>query len=125
MRRTVSLSLVALLLAGCVFSGSSTNVEINEAVHDDSATDQPNRPGRKMAVIVGINQFLDPNCPPLTACVADAKLLRDTLVERCGFDDSFTKLLTGDGKGIADQPIAESITSWVKRFAEPSIPDGG
>jgi hypothetical protein len=76
-----------------------------------------------MAVIVGINQFLDPNCPPLTACVADAKLLRDTLVARCGFEDSFTKLLTDDGKGIADQPIAETITSWVTRFAEPSIPD--
>lgn len=65
--------------------------------------------GNRYAVIVGINQFDDKKAlSPLRFCVADARLLADVLVQRCGYPAENITLLTDDGPADL-QPTRENI----------------
>jgi formylglycine-generating enzyme required for sulfatase activity len=79
-------------------------------------------PGRKWAVIIGVNAFLDPTIPSLRYCVADAHLVADKLVERCGYDPERILLMTDDQPKLHLRPFKINLQGQVQRWllhAEP------
>jgi uncharacterized caspase-like protein len=75
--------------------------------------------GRKWAVIIGVNEYIDPNIPDLKYCVADAHLVRDKLVERCGYDDERILLIADDQPKAYLRPMKRNlqvqVPAWLKR----------
>src|SRR4051812_3361351 len=53
----------------------------------------PNQ-GRRWAVIIGVNDYLDPSISSLQFCVADARLVAERLIGRGGYDPRRILLLT-------------------------------
>lgn len=78
--------------------------------------------GRKWAVLVGVNKYLDPGIPSLRYCVADVRLLARTLAERCGYEAKRILVLTDDQPEDHLRPLGinlrQQIRNWLKK-AEP------
>src|SRR5262249_12616139 len=71
--------------------------------------------GRKWAVIIGINEYLDEeHIPALAYCVADARLMFKQLVEKCGYDESHVILLTDDQKSPHMRPQLVNIEKQLR-----------
>ncbi len=52
--------------------------------------------GRKWAVVIGVNKYLDPKIPPLKYCVADAHRVFEALTRQSGFDPDHVLLIVDD-----------------------------
>lgn len=78
--------------------------------------------GRKWAVVIGVNQYLDPLIPSLQFCVADARLVTRTLAERCGYEPDRILLIVDDQQSDHLRPfginLRKQISGWLKN-AEP------
>jgi uncharacterized caspase-like protein len=79
------------------------------------ATDQ----GRQWAVVIGVNEYIDPAIPALKYCVADAQLMAKQLTERCGYDDQRVLLITDNQPRAHLRPIKRNlqvqVPDWLKR----------
>ena len=77
--------------------------------------------GRQWAVIIGVNEYLDPTVPSLRDCVADVHPLVEKLVQRCG-DDPERILLTADDQKAHLRPLKINLQGEVQKrlmHAEP------
>ena len=77
--------------------------------------------GRKWAVIIGVNEYIDSKFPQLRYCVADAHLVADKLVERCGYDKDRILLIADDQK-LHLRPSKDNLQKWIPKWlmhAEP------
>src|ERR671938_670781 len=86
--------LPAVTLAGAFLRGwaaepDEKNIDRNMA---GSAFDA----GRKWAVVIGVNRYLDPDIPKLRYCIADARLVGQRLIAKCGYETERVMLLTDD-----------------------------
>src|SRR5512135_1778028 len=78
--------------------------------------------GRKWAVVIGIDEYLDPNIVALKYAVADARLVAQQLAERCGYDEQRVLLLTDDQPKTHLRPLAINLRNqarnWLMNAAE-------
>ena len=78
--------------------------------------------GRKWAILIGVDKYLDPQIPSLDYCVADARLMADTLSKRCGYEAERILLLTDDQDKDHLKPLGinlrKQIPGWLKN-AQP------
>jgi len=78
--------------------------------------------GRKWAVIIGVNEYIDQTIPSLRYCVADARLVADTLRQKCGYEADRILLLTDDQPKTHQRPLRlsllERIPAWLERAAK-------
>lgn len=81
--------------------------------------------GRKWAVIIGINQYLDHQIPRLEFSVADAERMADTLAGKCGYDQKRILLLTDDQSRAHLRPlkinIEQQVAAWLKNAESTDI----
>jgi len=74
--------------------------------------------GRKWAVAIGVNDYLDPTVPDLRYCVDDARLVAATLTEHCGYPAEGVLLMTDDQQKPHLRPLAinlrKQVASWLK-----------
>ena len=81
----------------------------------------PPEKGRSWAVLVGVNKYL--SVPQLRYCSADARLLRDTLVRRCGFSPDRILLLTDEEQDVTRTPIRANLFSKIPGWLKLAGPD--
>lgn len=80
-------------------------------------------PTKRFAVVVGVDAYDDQQITPLIAAASDARKLRDTLKNCCGFPpDQIRVLATGELK--TRQPTRENIMSAVAEVVEKVPVDG-
>ena len=77
--------------------------------------------GHKWAVIVGVNLYLDGSIPSLKYAVADAELVADTLVEKCGYDKDRILLLSDDQPEHL-KPLKMNLDDKLPRFLAKAAP---
>ncbi len=71
---------------------------------------------KKWAVLIGVNEYLDPKIPNLKYCVADAHLMYRTLTERCGYEPDNVLLITDDQEKASHRPLKIVLSNTVDRF---------
>jgi uncharacterized caspase-like protein len=75
--------------------------------------------GRKWAVLIGVDEYLDPEFPKLRYCVNDAKLMAAQLSERCGYDPERILLMTDDQEKLYQRPLLinleEQVRGWLSK----------
>lgn len=75
--------------------------------------------GRKWGVVIGVNEYLDPEIPKLSYCVADARLVARTLAEKCGYSLQDILLLADDQEKAHLRPVRmnvlKQVPEWLKR----------
>ena len=78
--------------------------------------------GRKWAVVIGANEYLEPKANNLRYCVADAHLLAKTLAEKCGYKPEHILTITDDQPRAHLRPLKinlqRQIADWLKRAQE-------
>lgn len=72
--------------------------------------------GTKWAVVVGIDQYLDPEIPDLKFAVADATLMYDTLVRTCGYQPNNILLLSDAQEDDTGRPLGINLRERVRTF---------
>ena len=75
---------------------------------------RPGEQGSRWAVIIGVNDYQ--KVPKLRYCVADARLLYDTLAKRAGFDRQRMLLLTDDVPSFSNMPTRGNILKHLADF---------
>jgi formylglycine-generating enzyme required for sulfatase activity len=70
--------------------------------------------GDKWAVLIGVDRYEKLN--PLRYCVADARLLMDSLVKNCGYPQSHILLLTDDQADRKFHPTKNALQNQVADF---------
>ena len=64
---------------------------------DEYVAAEPGMPANRCwAVLIGINEYLDPAIPRLQYCVSDARLMARCLTEKCGYASERILLMTDD-----------------------------
>ncbi|NLX95161.1 MAG: DUF1080 domain-containing protein [Rhodopirellula sp.] len=120
MRLRVASGAVLTLFLGLAALGQPPQGEKNIA-RDGSLAEKFDQ-GRKWAVVIGVNQYLDPLIPSLRFCVADARLVSCTLAERCGYEPDRILLIVDDQQSDHLRPfginLRKQISGWLKN-AEP------
>ena len=69
----------------------------------------------KYAIIVGVDDYLQPEIPDLQLCVADAKALASVLVDSCGYPAANIHLLIGNDAS------RQGIVQAVQELADPNL----
>lgn len=111
---------IGLLCAAVPALGRHAVGEKNIARHSDLAErfDQ----GRKWAVVIGVNDYVDGGIKDLRYCVADARLVAETLSRQCGYPPDNILLITDDQPRAHQRPmkatLQQQVSEWLK-FAEP------
>ena len=110
-----SLMFVAVLvLVPAVLAQDSSDKDIRRARNPAERFDA----GRKWAVVIGANEYLDPTLDDLKYCVADAHLLAETLAEKCGYDAKRILVITDDQANAHLRPLwlnlQNQIANWLK-----------
>jgi hypothetical protein len=72
--------------------------------------------GRKWAVLIGVNTYLDPTISSLKYCVADARQLAETLVRRCGYEEPRILILTDDQPEEHFRPLGFNLRKQINLF---------
>jgi len=75
--------------------------------------------GQRWAVLVGVNQYVDPVYPQLAACVKDVQNIYEQLLQG-GFTAERTHLITDD---TPKTPTREEILATLKAVADATAPD--
>lgn len=116
---TVSWAAAALIYAE--ESAEEANQQAATQVDSESrglrlkAADSEQAP-KKWAVLIGVNEYLDPKIPNLKYCVADAHLMYRTLTERCGYEPDQVLLITDDQEKASHRPMKIVLSNTVDRF---------
>lgn len=84
--------------------------------------DAPWAGGKKYALIVGIDDYLNDSVTDLKCATSDAKLLKETLVKKGNFSEDNIFLLTSAASGESDQPSLTNIVfrlEWLREVVGP------
>ncbi len=77
--------------------------------------------GRKLAVVIGIDRYLDPNIPALQFCGADAKALARALIDHGGFAERDVLVMTDDQERDHLKPfrinLVQQVRAWLGHAA--------
>lgn len=120
--RVVTFSRVTfLIVVGLVqaFLFCQERGDANKGVRVHSGTSLSRRfdAGRKWAIVVGVNEYLDPSIPNLRFCVADAQLMARTLADKCGYGPERILTITDEQQNKHLLPfgfnLREQIRSWL------------
>ncbi|MGE0756414.1 MAG: SUMF1/EgtB/PvdO family nonheme iron enzyme [Pirellulaceae bacterium] len=104
------LAVPTLPLAGCTAAADDRNITRDQ---------DPGRrfdSGRKWAVLVGINRYLDPAIGDLKYCVADVRLMEKTLKERCGYEEKRILLVADDQGKEHLQPLRINFDNQIRHW---------
>ena len=122
MNRLGTLKLLVLSIAS-----SGTSLAFGQTTKDDRQVtpirQAPVTSGRsrRWAVVIGVNGFVDRKIPPLRYCVADARLVVKTLIERCGFEEEHI-LLIADDQPLDLRPMKLSLQNQVPTWLKQAQP---
>jgi uncharacterized caspase-like protein/outer membrane protein assembly factor BamB len=109
----------ALLLLVAGFSVSSQAEQEPHAAHNLTSQFEA---GRRWAVVIGVNEYLDPSISNLRYCVADARLVAETLVNRCGYDQKHVLLLTDDQDRAHLRPLRINLDKQLRGWLSHARP---
>jgi formylglycine-generating enzyme required for sulfatase activity len=70
---------------------------------------QAQAPGQRWAVLIGVNEYLDPKIPDLKYCVADARRVFETLTKHGGFDPQRVLLIVDDQPRAHLRPLRMNL----------------
>ena len=105
----------------------ATDAEGSEGIREFSLVRQrpPANLGRRWALIVGIEDYHDPDINNLTYSVDDTRALYEVLTdpERGGFDPQYVRLLTEDVTDEALQPTRRNILSSLRNWLRGTQPE--
>jgi hypothetical protein len=92
MLRFIAVMLVVMTpaIGWCQLVGDAKNITRNQSAG------QRFDAGRKWAVLVGVNRYLDPEINALEYCVADVRLMEQVLTERSGYEARRILVLADD-----------------------------
>ena len=79
--------------------------------------------GQKWAVVIGVNEYLDPKIPALKYCVADARKLFETLTKQGGFDPERVLLITDDQTRAHLRPLRLNLQRQIGDWLENCRPE--
>ena len=82
------------------------------------AAGQPASRGQRWAVVVGVNQYLDRAIPNLRYCVADARLVAETLTKRCGYLPRNVLLMTDDAPQLHLRPLGLNLRNQIRAWLQ-------
>jgi formylglycine-generating enzyme required for sulfatase activity len=121
------LPLAAIGLAGVLGCGSHVGSDGNRSRGDGEPSDRAiavesvaaRAAGRKWAVVIGINKYLDPRIASLRYCVADAHRLAETLAAKCGYEEKRILVIADDQPQDHLLPLGinlrHQIVQWLTR----------
>lgn len=69
---------------------------------------EPSKPGKRYAVLIGVNEYIDPVISPLKYCSQDAQKLYDQL-SKSGYEKNDIYLITQENKAVKGQPFKHVI----------------
>jgi uncharacterized caspase-like protein len=81
-----------------------------------AARDGDQGQARKWAIVIGINQYLDPAIPNLRYCVADASLVFETLTKLSGYLPKHVLLMTDDAPQPHLRPLGINLRNQVRAW---------
>jgi hypothetical protein len=87
-----------------------------------AAADAPWAGGKKYALLVGIDDYLNDSVTDLKCATADAKLLKQTLISKADFPEENIFLLSSEARGESDQPSLTNIVfrlEWLREVVGP------
>jgi Caspase domain len=120
--RCVFFAFSVLLLGTCApLAGlrAQENRKGAKFIPDDSPLVAAAEQGRKWAIVIGVQEYLDPGIPSLKYSVADARLVRKQLAEKCGYDPSHILLITDDQTKAHLRPLRRNlqiqVAEWLKK----------
>jgi hypothetical protein len=96
------------LVLGLLLSGSSIAAEADQ--------------GRKWAVVIGVNEYLDPKIPDLKYCVADARRVFEVLTKHGGFDPQRVLLIADDQPRAHLRPLRENMEQQIGDWLQHTGP---
>lgn len=79
--------------------------------------------GRKWAVVIGVNEYLDPTIPSLRYCVADARRVSETLIKHGGFDPQRVLLIADDQPRAHLRPLRMNLHRQIGDWLAHSRPE--
>ncbi len=86
---------------------------------NEKAKKREGNAGARWAVIIGVNQYLDPKILKLKYAVPDAEMMADKLVERCGYEPDRVLVLTDDQVKPHLRPLRinleEQMVAWLEQ----------
>ena len=108
------------------FSGTSVAIGQNVENKQLIAVEQPavtSGQGHGWAVVIGVNEYLDPNFPSLRYSVNDARLVERTLTEHCGFENRVLLLTGNQPGGPHTRPTRKNIQNRVPDWLKQAQPE--
>lgn len=115
------LAAALLCVLPCAPVAAQKESEIEDAAAQKPAAERFDR-GKKWAIVIGVNDYVDDKIPDLRYCVADAKLLAATLREKCGYPGDHILTMTSDQRQAHLQPLRLSlqkqVAAWLKLAKE-------
>ncbi|MBN2310831.1 MAG: SEL1-like repeat protein [Candidatus Hydrogenedentes bacterium] len=118
-RRAITITTLALF---CAFlaAGAAARVPLSAAA---AALGPGAAEPTKRAVIIGIDEYEDPELRPSPAALADARAVRDVLISAAeGFPEENTTLLVDDAADPLERPTRNAILTTIRRAASDSQP---
>ena len=79
-------------------------------------------PGRRWAVVIGVNEYLDDTIPRLKYCVADAELMVKQLTERCGYEEQRVLLIADSQPRAHLRPLKRNLQVQVQNWLKQAQP---
>lgn len=109
-----------LLLMAHVASGYPAPASADEKdIVRDRQLEKQFEAGKKWAIVIGVNEYVDPTIPNLRFGVADAHLVADTLQKNCGYEEQRILRMTDDQPKRHLQPLRTNmhiqVAEWLKK----------
>jgi formylglycine-generating enzyme required for sulfatase activity len=123
-RMRLLIALLSVAGAGCCLSGNVFGADATEskAIILERNLNVRFDAGNRWAVVIGINNYLDPTIPDLQFCVSDARLMARTLATRCGYEMRRILLLVDDQEKAHLRPLGINlrmqIADWLKNVRD-------
>jgi formylglycine-generating enzyme required for sulfatase activity len=124
MLRFQNISLAALLAALLLpqFAYAQDDAEEKAIIRERIAAGQRFDGGKKWAVVIGVNDYVDERISDLRCCVDDAKLVAKTLSEKCGYPVENILTITDDQSRAHLRPLRaglqQQVSAWLKFAGE-------
>ena len=83
----------------------------------------PEPAGRQWAVVIGVNEYLDPAIPDLKYCVADARRVFEALTEHGGFEANRVLLITDDQARAHLRPLRVNFERQIGDWLDHARPE--
>lgn len=107
---------ICLTCRGTVLAQAQPKTDLERNVVRDQQLVRQFDAGRKWALVIGVNEYLDPAVPRLKYCVADAKLVASQLASKCGYDPLHVLVMTDDQEKPHLRPLLINLENQVRSW---------